>query len=167
LGYDKGYTNLWNVIAQKFCNTTKEVSEDRISTRTADSLNRVDNLEYSSLPSSLLSQLLSKLTVIERLLQQVTNYKSVLLFTMSFIFFFGGAGFVISMLQPNTRMFFFGNTAYIIYYSIIVVFFLLVILRWIDVINDLSIALIVGFITGSVAIYFITKLIERMNKNIP
>ena len=164
LGYDKGYTDLWEVIAQNFCNTSV-IAEEGISASAADSLNTTDSLGTSS--SSLITKIWSKLTNIEGLLEQVTNYKSMLLFTMSFIVFFGGAGFVISMLQPNTRMFFFGNTAYTVYYCVITLFFFLVILRWTNVINDLSIALIVGFIAGGVVIYFITKIIERMNKNIP
>jgi hypothetical protein len=112
-------------------------------------------------------QFWDKLTNIEGLLREVTNYKTVLLFTMSFIVLFGGTGFVIAMFQPNTRMFFFCNTAYTVYYSAFVLLFLLVILRWVNVINNLSIALILGFITGGVAIYFITKIVEQINNNKP
>jgi chitinase len=162
LGYDKGYTDLWQVIATNFCNTTV-LPEDGISTSTT-----IDSLSVDSTKSnSSMVQFWDKLTNIEGLLREVTNYKTVLLFTMSFIVLFGGTGFVIAMFQPNTRMFFFCNTAYTVYYSAFVLLFLLVILRWVNVINNLSIALILGFITGGVAIYFITKIVEQINNNKP
>jgi len=80
---------------------------------------------------------------------------------------FGGAGFVIAMFQPNTRMFFFSNMAYRVYYTSFVLLFLIVVLRWTDIITDLLVALIIGFIAGAIAIYFVNKLIEKLNRNVP
>jgi len=161
LGYDKGYTDLWQVIASNLCNTTV-LPEDGVSTSTT-----VDSLSLDSINNSTIVQFWNILTEVEGLISGIASYKTVLLFTMSFIVLFGGTGFVIAMFQPNTRMYFFSNTAYTVYYSAFVLLFLLVLLRWVDVINDLSIALILGFITGGVAIYFITKIVERINNNKP
>jgi len=71
------------------------------------------------------------------------------------------------MFSPNTRIFFFGSTAYTIYYVSLILLFLIVLLRWTHVIDDISIALIVGFISGVIALFFISKIINRINKNKP
>ncbi|MBQ19982.1 MAG: hypothetical protein CMD31_04440 [Flavobacteriales bacterium] len=161
LGYDKGYSNLWEVIAVNLTNTT--VNYNGTVTNDADTLNN----DTSSTVNNSTASFWKKLTDIEGMLQEVTNYKTVLLFIMTLVVLFGGAGFVIAMFQPDTRMFFFSNTVYKIYYSAFVLLFLLVVLRWINIINDLSIALILGFIVGAVAIYFINKYIEKINKEMP
>ncbi|MDF1675990.1 MAG: glycoside hydrolase family 18 protein, partial [Vicingaceae bacterium] len=161
LGYDKGYSNLWEVIAVNLTNTT--VNYNGTVTNDADTLNN----DTSSTVNNSTASFWKKLTDIEGMLQEVTDYKTVLLFIMTLVVLFGGAGFVIAMFQPDTRMFFFSNTAYKIYYSAFVLLFLLVVLRWINIINDLSIALILGFIVGAVAIYFINKYIEKINKEMP
>lgn len=161
LGYDKGYQNLWEVIASNLTNTTIKYNET-----VPNSTDTLSN-DTGSTTNNVAAGFWQKITNIEAMLQQVTNYKTVLLFTMAFVVFFGGIGFVIAMFQPNTRMFFFSNMAYRVYYTCFVLLFLVVILKWIDIINDLSVALIVGFIAGAIAIYFVNKLIEKLNRNVP
>jgi len=160
LGYDRGYNDLWKVIAEKLTNKDvlynncykKGIAGKDVVNLTADSDTAV---------------IKTKLNIIENLLQEVTDYKTILLFIMAFVVLFGGLGFVIALFYPDTRGLFFSKMAYKIYYVSLVLLSLVVILRWTDVINDLSIALILGFIMGAVAIWFINKIIEKLNKNMP
>ncbi|KJS05768.1 MAG: hypothetical protein VR77_01520 [Flavobacteriales bacterium BRH_c54] len=161
LGYDKGYSNLWEAIANNLTNTT--VKYNGTVTNDTDTLNS----DTSSTAGSDTTGFWATITNVGALLQQVTNYKTVLLFIMTLVVLFGGAGFVIAMFQPNTRMFFFSNMAYRVYYTSFVLLFLIVVLRWTDIITDLLVALIIGFIAGAIAIYFVNKLIEKLNRNVP
>lgn len=161
LGYDKGYSNLWEVIAGNLTNTTvnyKGTVTNDVDTLNNDTTNTSNNDSVS---------FWKKITDIEGMFQEVTDYKTVLLFIMTLVVLFGGAGFVIAMFQPNTRMFFFSNMAYRVYYTSFVLLFLIVVLRWTDIITDLLVALIIGFIAGAIAIYFVNKLIEKLNRNVP
>lgn len=161
LGYDKGYSNLWEVIASNLTNTT--VNYKGTVTNDADTLNN----DTTNTTNDTSASFWKKITDIEGMLQEVTDYKTVLLFIMTLVVLFGGAGFVIAMFQPNTRMFFFSNMAYRVYYTSFVLLFLIVVLRWTDIITDLLVALIIGFIAGAIAIYFVNKLIEKLNRNVP
>lgn len=161
LGYDKGYTDLWEEIAKNMCD--KKIRDDFDFLKNTTDLLSNDTVETS--PSII--KPLSTITRIESIMESVTNFKLVLLLTMSFVVLFGGAGFVIAMFKSDTRIFFFGNTAYTIYYSCFVVLFLLVILRWLNIIHDLSLALILGFVAGAVTIYFTTKIVKYKNKDMP
>jgi spore germination protein YaaH len=157
LGYDKGYNNMWEVIANDFCNTGI-ISDSGI-------IHIVDSLNTDSIAS--VSNFIKEVVHIESLLQTVTNYKTVLLYTLSFVVFFGGMGLVISMFQPNTRMFFFGNTAYTIYYVSTILLFLIVILRWTNIITDYTILFITGFISGGVAMFIAYNIIKKIDNNRP
>ena len=171
LGYDKGYQDLWKVIANNL--TNKVVSgAGGVTEEIADILGENGHTPdgdtgSTSTGATSMTGLGKKLSAIEGLLQKVTDYKTLILWIMFLVVLFGGAGFIIAMFQPDTRMFFFGNTAYTIYYAAFVLLFLIVALRWTGVINDLSIALILGFISGAVGIYFISKVIEEMKRNMP
>ena len=158
LGYDKGYTYSWKTIAENFCNT-KVQTEGGITSSQADSL--------KSDSTASISNFIKKVVQIESLLQTVTSYKTVLLYTLSSIVFFGGSGLVISMFQPNTRMFFFGNTAYTIYYISTILLVLVVILRWLNFITDQTLLFISGFIAGSFAMLLVTKIINNIDNNRP
>ncbi|MCB0402371.1 MAG: hypothetical protein KDD41_09830 [Flavobacteriales bacterium] len=165
LGYDKGYDDFWRVIANTMTNTKVNYKPtEGIGTFGNDT---TDQDTGKVKPADNTPGIWSKITDIEAMLQQITNYRTVLLFVMGFVVLFGGAGLVIAMFQPNTRMFFFSNAAYRIYYACFVLVFLVVILRWTDLINDLSIVLLIGFIAGGVAIYFINKYLDKVNKDMP
>ena len=158
LGYDKGYHDMWRVIADNLSNT-KVIADDGDSGSNANNSKTDKNKPTSGIGE--------KISSIQDLLKNISNYKTLILFTMSFAVVFGGVGFVIAMFSPNTRIFFFGSTAYTIYYVSFILLFLIVLLRWIHVIDDISIALIVGFISGVIALFFISKIINRINKNKP
>lgn len=158
LGYDKGYSNFWKVIAS---NLTSTAMDD--STTIA---NQSDTL-ISDTTSNASVSFWDELTDIEGMLEEVTDYKTILLFIMVLVVLFGGAGFVIAMFKPETRKYFFSKTTYKVYYSGFILLFLLVILRWINIIDDLLIALVLGFIAGAVAIYFVNKYVEKINKELP
>jgi len=157
LGYDQGYHKMWKSISQNLCNT-KIIAEGGVSETTADSLNA---------KSTSLTGFMKTITQIESVLSTVTNYKTVLLYTLSFVVFFGGVGLVISMFQPNTRMFFFGNTAYTIYYISAILLFLIVILRWTQVIQDETILFFFGFTSGGIGMYIVNRIIKNIDNNRP
>lgn len=161
LGFDNGYHNLWEVISQNL--TNKEIYSRNVEESDTDTLVGDTSITAGSDTTGFWATI----TNVEALLQQVTDYKTVLLFMMTLVVLFGGAGFVIAMFQPDTRMFFFSNMAFRVYYTTFVLLFLIVILRWMDIITDLLVVLIIGFICGAISIYFVNKYIEKLNKNVP
>jgi len=166
LGYDKGYHDLWKVISKNLVKTDTSGISDGSEQDVVDKGDG-DGQNTSGAGSDGGKTIWDRIVDAGTMIQDVFDYKSLLLLIMLFVVIYGGAGFVISMFQPNTRTYFFGNTAYTIYYAIFVLLFLIVMLRWTDIINDLSVALILGFLIGAIALYFINRLIQKMNKNIP
>lgn len=157
-GYDKGYSNFWKVIAGNLTSTPMDNS-----TAVA---NQSDSLIIDTTTNAS-ANFWNEHADIEGMLEEVIDYKTVLLFIMLLVVIFGGAGFVIAMFKPETRKYFFSKTTYKVCYSGFFLLFLLVVLRWINIINDLLIALIFGFIAGAVAIYFINKYVEKRYKELP
>ncbi|UTW66986.1 hypothetical protein KFE94_02400 [bacterium SCSIO 12643] len=156
LGYDQGYHKMWKSLANNFTNT-KIIAEGGVTPTHTDSLNA----------DSSMTGFMKTITQIETVISTVTNYKTVLLYTLSFVVFFGGVGLVISMFQPNTRIFFFGNTAYTIYYTATILLFLIVILRWTNIITDQTILFFLGFVLGSIAMYIVNRIIKNIDNNRP
>lgn len=107
------------------------------------------------------------ITDLNALLSKITSIKDILLLIMAFVVLFGGAGFLISMFKPDTRMFFFGGKAQMVYYASFVLLFLLVILRWDAIFLDSEVALFLGFLLGGIAIYFISRHLHRINRDLP
>ncbi len=188
LGYDKGYPDFWRAIEVSFCRVTPPPNRNESEGHTGDTKGNTDGSERepdintdtsATTPpkdtppgtppeeQSFLSKISAMLTDLEGLLEKISDYKSLLIFAMAFVVLFGGAGFIISMFKSNTRMFFFGNNAFTVYYTAIVLIFLLVILRWKNIIVERSTALIVGFIVGAIALYFISKTITKIHKDLP
>ena len=142
LGYAVDYPQRWQVISKNLKYTEQKKNKE-------------------------IGWILAKLKTLESILVQITKYKSVLLYTLSFAVFFGGLGFLIAMFSPNTRTYFFSNTAYRIYYSIGILLFLLVILYIMKIILTPSVFLILGFLIGGTTMFFVSKLIEKIHKNLP
>lgn len=159
LGYDKGYSNFWEVIAGNL--TIPVMNDSTIIDSLSETTSGSDPTNQAS------TGFWDELTDIEEMLEEVTQYKAVLLFIMVMAVLFGGVGFVVAMFKPETRIYFFSKTAYKVYYCAFILLFILVILRWLDILNDLLIALILGFITGAIAIYFVNKYVEKTNKELP
>ena len=155
LGYDKGYPDLWEAIAKNMCDTIIRPGVGVVADSNATTVDTAA------------SGIWSQLANVESLLRQISDYKTVLMATMSFVVFYGGVGLLISMFQPNTRMFFFGSTANTIYYTSVVLLFLIVVVRWTKVFDDKVVVLILGFIAGAVALYFAKKIVDRKNNNKP
>lgn len=109
----------------------------------------------------------AKITDISALFEKIKDYQAILLMVLSFVVLFGGAGLLISMFRSGTRMYFFSSRAYTIYYTGIVLIFTIMLMRWKNVINDSSIALITGFLVGAVAIYFVSGFIQKIKRELP
>ncbi len=185
LGFDRGYNTLWDVIAKEMCagSSTNNSGSGGDSGGDNGSGSGTDNGGSgddggsgqggdngggdSGGDSGGASQVTQKLSAFEQLLQQLTDYKTLIFFTLLFVVFFGGVAFVIAMFQPDTRMFFFGKTAYIVYYSAVILLFLLAILRWLNIINDLGVIFVFGFVIGGIVVYVLNKIIKRINIDKP
>lgn len=183
LGYDKGHSELWKTISTSMT-TTKTYpvagldhgSDPAAGGEPGDDENgggeagpnpkeSKDPLAEEKTEES--KGILAKLTDIDALLEQITNYKTVLLFIMALVVLYGGLGMLVAMFQPNTRTFFFSSTAYTLYYTAFVLLFLVVALRWKNIINDTSIALILGFVAGGLSVWGATKIIQKIHRNMP
>ncbi|MEE9361214.1 MAG: glycoside hydrolase family 18 protein [Cellulophaga sp.] len=173
LGYDKGYHDLWKVIATNLVKTDSTTTDNNSDQANTENGNNGGNENGSGGESSgndtgtdddsIWKQIVDVVSSV----QNVTEYKNFLLLILLFVVVFGGTGFVISMFQPNTRVYFFGTTSYAIYYAAFVLLFIIVASRLSDAITDLSVAIIFGFILGAIALYFINKYIQKTNNNIP
>lgn len=159
LGFDAGYDDLWKVIALEFA--TDSASKDTASLAQADSTKN-DSINKSG-------GIMSKLTLanLQTQLQNVTNYRNVLLFIMVLVVFFAGIGLIIAMFEPDTRAFFFTSGSYKFYYIALVLLFLVVALRLANVIDNKAILLIVGFTIGAAGFYVVNRIIERKKRNRP
>ncbi len=183
LGYDKGYDDLWKVIATSM--TTKKVYPvDGVTHNVTEGLGGETPGEggdpNDQSPGEAQGQnadedtkeeeeesFWSKLTDIEGLLENVTNYKTILLFIMTLVVLYGGIGMLIAMFQPNTRAYFFNSNSYVIYYTSFVLLFLVVALRWKNILQNSTVGLIVGFIAGGVCVWLVMKVIQRIHRDMP
>lgn len=159
LGYDKGFPELWDAIAQNMCNTSIKpgygiFTKDSLTSAKTDSISSKTTFQ-------------KQIDNLESVLKTFTDYQTVLLYTLCFVSFFGGVGFVIAMFMPDTRIFFFGNTAYTIYYSAFVLFFVIVISRWTNLITNSELALLIGFLIGGVTIGKVKQMLDRINQEKP
>ena len=109
----------------------------------------------------------SKINRLEEKLPAVTNYKYVLLYTLSFLLLFGVAGFFIALLFTDTRAIFFSTRTLKTYYMIAVLTLTLVVVRMFNWIGDHSVMLLAGFVLGGGAFYTANKVIERIKRDLP
>lgn len=158
LGYNQESNNMWNTIATNFESSTNSHTNGTASSAT-------DTLAVDTLGNN--SSLINNILKVEALLQSITNYKTVLLYTLSFVVFFGSLGLVISMFQPNTRMIFFGSTAHIIFYVATILIFLIVLLHWTGFVTNNTILFILGFTSGGTAMFISNKIIKKLDSHRP
>jgi spore germination protein YaaH len=191
LGYDKGYHDYWKVIESSFCNpeTAPERNNggshaghiDGAGSNSSDGADRSPGdtttpplVTKPTTPENTTvatqgfwDKIWKNVTNIDDLLQKISDNKSILLFILAFVVLFGGVGFIIAMFNPNTRMFFFGNTAFTVYYMAIVLLFLAVVLQWKKIIDEKVNVLVFGFIIGAVLLFFISKFINKIHRDVP
>ncbi|MEM8998636.1 MAG: glycoside hydrolase family 18 protein [Bacteroidota bacterium] len=169
LGYDKGYHDLWKVIADNLVKTDSTANNDPNNdiTEGGNDEDKGGNGGGAGGTDSGNEGIWGQITAITNALQTISEYKNLFFLIMLFVAVFGGAGFVISMFKPDTRSYFFGNTSYTIYYAAFVLIFIIIVLRLTHLLTDLSIALILGFLIGGAALYFINRYIQKVNQNIP
>ncbi len=182
LGYDKGYDDIWEVISEKMAmhpdsipdasneeafpnDGSKEKGGSEEKTQPTDTVSkplmqRISDMLHLNDPEGTINQ-------VEEKLPDIGDYKYVLLYLLSFMLFFGCVGFVAAMFLPNTRSAFFGNTALRSYYMGFMMVILVVVTRLLDLINDITVVLIIGFVLGAFAFYIANKLIEYFKQNLP
>ena len=163
LGFEKGYNILWDAIANVMCNNEVKLKGE-ISQQVHKENPSFDPKGQSASGESVVTSFLKEL---ERIVEPITDYKALLLYLMILVVFFAGIGFVIAMFQPDTRIFLLGNAVNAGYYSTVFLLFLVVILRFTKIINNNAIFLLLGFIAGGIATYYITKLLNKINRNKP
>ncbi len=165
LGYDKGYNDIWRVISAEMVKPTEEITSAGTET---DSTNTSSSSIFSGISKKLgLTDPTSKINTVERKLVSITNYKNVLLYTMSFILFFACVGFLWAMFSPNTRASFFNDASLKSYYIGLMLLLAIVVFRMLGWIEDNTVMLIIGFLLGLVAFYLANKIVERKKKELP
>ena len=108
-----------------------------------------------------------KLADINALFGSISNYENLLLLALAFVVFFGGAGFLISMFSYRTRAYFFNSRAYTIYYVGLVLLLAIVVAHAKKMLDNSTLVLMGGFLIGAIAIYVISKLLQRVNRDLP
>lgn len=175
LGYDKGYNDFWEVISKELANPILSNSSGIASSLTASGIH-IDSLGVKKNSPTIVSHIVttlgltdpnSKINKVEKKLVTITNYKTILLYVMSFILFFSCIGFVIAMLSPNTRGNFFNNTTLKKFYIAMVLLIAIVVFRMLHWINNGSVLLIIGFTLGGYTFYMINKHMEEKQKDLP
>ncbi|WP_299605387.1 glycosyl hydrolase family 18 protein [uncultured Aquimarina sp.] len=162
LGYDKGYDDIWNVISVEMA-----VESENSDEKEQDSVKNASSI-FSKIVNTLgLKDPKSKINTVEEKLVSITDYKNVLLYTMSFVLFFACVGFIWAMFSPNTRAGFFNNTSLKGYYIGLMLLLAIVIFRILDAIDDFIVMLIIGFLLGVLAFYIANGIVERKKKELP
>lgn len=187
LGYAKGYSDYWDVIAKQlggvptattaggglaaggFAGVGGGTGSNGLASNTANGVNAQQSpTVVSAVVNTLgLRDPNSKINRVEKKLVTVTNYKTILLYVMSFVIFFACVGFVIAMFSANTRNNFFNNAALKKYYAATVLVLLIVVFRMQNWITNGNVHMIIGFVTGAYAFYLINKYIEEKQKDLP
>ncbi len=169
LGYDKGYNDIWKVISTEMSKPAKKSIDEETAVATNDSIGNNDsNSIFSGITKKLgLTDPDSKINTVEKKLISITNYKNILLYTMSFILFFACVGFLGAMCTPNTRASFFNDASLKGYYIGLMLLLAIVVFRMIGWIEDNTVMLTVGFLLGILAFYLANKIIERKKKELP
>ncbi len=174
LGYDKGYNNLWEVISQQLGDPKSftTAANDSTDTSAADGSTSSSATQMPTVVSKVIETLglkdpNSKINTVEKKLVSITNYKTILLYIMGFILFFGCIGFIGAMIAPNTRASFFNDVALKSYYTATLLLIAVVIFRMQHWIEDAQVLLIFGFILGVIAYHIATKIIEKKKKDLP
>jgi len=186
LGYDKGYNDLWERIEEIMCEkrdslpfitqngTNNHVTDssattsgtngatvlspgtNRGATKTTETKNEITDPSFWD-----------KLKSLSQSLQNIKEYQSVLLFALAFLVVFGGAGFLMAMFHPETRMYFFSSRAYTFYYMAFIFLLALFILRWQGVIDNAVLAMVAGFMIGASGIYFVNRYVQKIKRELP
>lgn len=168
LGYDKGYDDIWKIISTELSKSAKEAStgstgsnEDSITTNSSKSI-------VTHITEALgLTDPNSKINRVEKKLVSVTNYKTILLYIMSFTLFFACIGFLAAMIFPNTRASFFNDASLKSYYIALILLLAIVVFRMQNWIDNKVVILIIGFILGGFAFYIVNKIVEKRKKDLP
>ena len=108
-----------------------------------------------------------KLSDINEELKKISGLNNLLLFILAFVVLFGGIGFLIAMLKPDTRMFFFNSKAYTIYFTVILSVFLIVVMQGFLVMKDPTIILLLGFVLGAIIVYLVSRYVQKVKRNLP
>ncbi len=160
LGYDKGYTEIWDVIRNELAKPKDSTTKPKDTTAKSSIISSIINTLGLADPDS-------KINKTEAKLVSITNYRTILLYIMMFLLFFAGVGFIIALLAPNTRHIFFNTTTIKIYYISGILILTIVVFRMQHWINDGIVLLIIGFICGAFAYYGVNKFIQEKRKDLP
>ncbi len=194
LGYNKKYQNYWKVIEKSFSKpdidssslrpyvlkypdsivvVVVDTTKAQIESEKKPEEEKKDEGEEEAEEEEVspfwegLSDFWDTLTDINGMLKKVSDNRSLLLFALGFVVFFGGVGFVIAMFKPDTRKFFFNSRAYTFYYVFIILGILIICLRYIHSIEDPSMILLFGFIAGAVVIYVVSRYVQKAKRDLP
>ncbi|WP_417873736.1 glycosyl hydrolase family 18 protein [Xanthomarina gelatinilytica] len=156
LGYDKGYSEMWEMIANK-------MSAEGSSIKDSSGTEEADKSDSNSVEISFLD----KLDQFEVALAGLVRYKVTLAVLLFFVVLFGGSGVIIAMFVPSNRDFFFGSTGRILLFAVVFLIVSLILLRLIGFLADMQVAVVVGFITGVIALILFNKIFVRINGDKP
>jgi hypothetical protein len=104
---------------------------------------------------------------IEQVLESITNYRYILLYVLLAVTIFGGIGFVIAILAPETRMFFFSDSSIRNAYILLLFLFVFVLLRVAQIVSNSTLFFAFAFLTGVGACLLANKLVARQKRNLP
>lgn len=104
---------------------------------------------------------------IEKTLESITNYRYILLYILLAVTIFGGIGFVIALLSPETRMYFFSDQSKRNLYMLILFFFVAVLLRLLQIVSQTTLFFAFAFLAGAGACLLANKIVARQKKDLP
>jgi len=151
LGYQQAYPAIWSAIAKNLCDTIILPSKGITLP-----------IKASASPTAN-----SKLDQLEQILRKAIDFRATLLFTISFVIICSSTGLVIAMFKPDTRMYFFGTNARMFYFLTVVLIFVVVLMRYIEIFNNISLVAIVSFLVGVVSVGFIKSRVDKFKRDRP
>ena len=164
----KGYDDIWKIISTELSKSAKEASTGSTGSSEDSSTTNSSKSIVTHITEALgLTDPNSKINRVEKKLVSVTNYKTILLYIMSFTLFFACIGFLAAMIFPNTRASFFNDASLKSYYIALILLLAIVVFRMQNWIDNKIVILIIGFILGGFAFYIVNKIVEKRKKDLP
>ncbi|MCF8298618.1 MAG: hypothetical protein K9J13_13810 [Saprospiraceae bacterium] len=162
LGFDNGYSNLWDLLDRKFTAKPTDFSDlqskyDSLLVFHTDSILALDDSQAEG-PVSNFGQTIKEIKT--KMRNTIERNLRVFTLIISLLLFFSLIGFIISIFDCNVRYLLFNNEFRIYLFVLFIIELMIILMRLFGFIKDIDLVLIIGIIFG----FFITMVIINVMK---
>ncbi len=117
--------------------------------------------------TTLLGEIKEELKVVDASLKPITDYQTVALYIIGMGVVYGGIAFICALFYADTRALLLGTKAKAIYILILMLVLLVMFFELLGLVQDKTVALIVGFVLGALALFFLVKSFNKFKRDLP